>query len=397
MTRIVLIPSAYLPSLGGVEEVTRHLALSLREMGDIVEVWTGTEDSVSPPSVVLLDGITVRRFPMPLPTSNARAALHFPMRAIQSVRVMSSAARIARPDLFHVVCFGPNGAYGMAIAQMARRPLVVSLHGETFMDDHDIFERSWFMRRSLSRALKHAAVVTACSRFTLTDAEERFGLHPDRGQVLFNAVTIDPPSGSTGCAPNPLLEEVGDRPYVFALGRVVEKKGFDLLLRAFALVAERHPEVILAVGGEGDALPALRRLAGELGLEARVRFGGRLSRTQVAEALAGANVLIVPSRVEPFGIVILEGWRAGIPVVATNRGGPPEFVRDGHDGILVDPFDTPAMARVLDRLLADPAERSRIGEAGRERVVQFAWPETAAHYRALYTSVLATGHPSGGR
>ena len=144
----------------------------------------------------------------------------------------------------------------------------------------------------------------------------------------------------------------------------------------------------MVIGGQGSALEALRSTAAVLGIADRVHFVGRLSREEVAEAMAGATLFVMPSRLEPFGIVILEAWRAGAPVVATSRGGPPEFVRDGDDGALVDPFDTTAFAAVLEGLLLDPERRQRIGEAGRMRVKGFGWADIAGQYRTLYSSIL---------
>ena len=105
--------------------------------------------------------------------------------------------------------------------------------------------------------------------------------------------------------------------------------------------------------------------------------------------MAGARVFVMPSRLEPFGIVVLEAWRAGTAVVATDHGGRPEFVRDGEDGLLVDPFDTAAVADVLGRVLTDDRLRRSIAAAGRARVEAFAWPRVAEAYRAVYRSVLA--------
>ena len=107
--------------------------------------------------------------------------------------------------------------------------------------------------------------------------------------------------------------------------------------------------------------------------------------------MAGAEVFVMPSRLEPFGIVVLEAWRAGTAVVATTRGGPPEFVRDGRDGLLVDPFDTAAFADVLEKVLTDDELRRSVAAAGRARVAEFAWPAVAERYRAVYASVVPTG------
>lgn len=386
------MPSSYLPALGGVEELTRHLALTLEEAGDVVEVWVGTADAGGSPSVEELDGIVVRRLPYPLPArrlaSMVRLATHLPV-AVSSIR---HAARTFRPDVIHVQCFGPNGIYATGLSRLSGIPLVVTLQGETVMDDYDVFDNSRIMRRGLVRGLARADAVTACSAFTLRDAEMRFGLPPGKGEVVFNGVETGESTGVHSASRPP---QVGEGRYVFALGRVVEKKGFDLLIRAFADVAPDH-DVDLVIGGTGAATGELMRLVTELRLEGRVRFCGRLTRHEVAGAMSHAEALVVPSRLEPFGIVVLEGWRAGVAVIATSIGGPPEFVTDGQDGLLVDPFDTGALARALRKVLADDSARERMARAGLAKVEEFAWPRVADRYRACYEKV-KDGASVGGR
>ncbi len=393
--RIALLPSSYLPALGGVEELTRHLALSLRLGGDNVEVWTLLPDDSQPETVEILDDLVVRRLPMPLPATNWPAIRRSTTTGPRTLASLRSAVAAFRPDVLHVQCFGPNGTYATALSRVTGIPLVVTLQGETVMDDADIFEESRSLRTSLRLALRRAAAVTACSAFTLADAEHRFGLEEGRGQVIFNGVSVEGgrPSGEEGEAEavpgiGERLTGVAGRPYIFALGRIVEKKGFDLLLEAYAgLDPERH-EVELVVAGTGGAVDGLRQQAVGLGVEDRVHLVGRLDRQAVAEAMAAATLFVMPSRVEPFGIVILEAWRAGVAVVASNRGGASEFVRDGQDGVLVDPFDTPALTATLDRLLGDPVERNRIAATGPTRVDDFSWPRVAAAYGSVYRSVV---------
>jgi glycogen synthase len=270
------------------------------------------------------------------------------------------------------------------------------LQGETLMDDTDIFDISRVLRSSLRSSLRSAAAVTGCSAFTLADAEDRFGLEPARGRVIPNGVDLhgDPaPRNATPEEPTPFVlpgRQPG-HPYVLALGRVVEKKGFDLLLGAYAAIEPGQRTADLVIGGQGEALAGLRHQASVLGIADQVHFVGRLSREQVAEAMAGASVFVMPSRLEPFGIVVLEAWRAGTPVVATSRGGPPEFVHDGRDGLLVDPFDTAGFAAALESLLIDPDRRERIGRAGQARVQEFGWASIADQYRQVYASVVGDG------
>ena len=390
MTRVALLPSAYPPSLGGVEELTRHLALTLLDAGDEVEVWTGLPDDRRPETVEVRDGIVVRRLPLPLPATNWSSMLRAATTGPRTLFSLRNAADAFRPDVLHVQCFGPNGAYATALARLTRLPLVITLQGETMMDDTDIFEVSTVLRASLRSGIRRAAAVTACSAFTLADAEDRFGLARGRGLVIPNGVDLGAGgAGDDSPAGTPFLPVPGDpgRRYLLALGRVVDKKGFDLLLAAFAAMAPERRTADLVIAGSGPALDGLERMAGELGVGGQVHFVGRLSRDDVASAMAGATAFVMPSRLEPFGIVVLEAWRAGVAVVATNRGGAPEFVDDGRTGVLVDPFDTPAFAATLADLLADDGRRLAIGRAGHERVRAYSWPAVTEQYRRLYATV----------
>ena len=220
--------------------------------------------------------------------------------------------------------------------------------------------------------------MTACSRYALDDALERFGSRRSVGEVVFNGVALDREDTRSNRKGRNVL----------VLGRLVEKKGFDLAIEAFARVAERHKDATLVIGGEGPMRTALERHATQSGVRGRTRFLGSLDGGGVSRAMADADVFVVPSRIEPFGIVILEAWRASLPVIVTNRGGPREFVRDGEDGVLVDPTDVKALAEALDRMLSSQALRNRVGAAGRGRLCKIAWPKIAKEYQSIYTRAL---------
>ena len=379
--RVALVPSAYEPSIGGVEQLTRRLAAQLVAVGDEVEVWT-TQHPADLPAEAIVDGLVVRRFPFYLPPARPVALMAFPWRATSVLRRMRAAAAAFRPDVIHVQCFGANGAYALALAETAGVPLVVSLQGETVMDDHDIYDRSASLRFMLRLAMRRAHAVTACSRFTLDDASRRFGSPRGRSEVVFNGVDLDDE------APAPAPLEGISPGFVLALGRLVHKKGFDLLLQAFAHLPDACGDARLVVAGGGPELPALRALAARLGLSARVQFPGYLHRGQVAWAMENASMFVLPSRVEPFGIVVLEAMRAGRPVVVSNRGGAPEIIQSSDQGLAIDPFDAEAFAAVLADLLQDGLRRARIGENGRVRAAAFAWSTIAGRYRDIYESAV---------
>ncbi|MGX1703268.1 glycosyltransferase family 4 protein [Microbacterium sp. NPDC055357] len=375
MAEVVLVASSFLPRVGGVEEHVLHVARELRRQGVDVAIWTVDQRDDVPADV---DGIPIRVLPCPLPARSLRALASFAWRAPRALGRWFAAVRHDRPAVLHVHCFGPNGVWASAIARMTRRRLVVTSHGETLGDADDVFGGSALLRRALREALSRAAVVTAPSRSTLTDLESRFGLRAGGGVIVANGVNLDEPAADP---PAGLPER-----YVLAYGRLVRTKGFDLLLDAFA-AAELPPDVHLVIGGDGPARTELESLAERLGVRERTHFCGRLSRGQVVTVTRGALALGVPSRAESFGIVVLEGWRAGIPVIATSHGGPPEFVRDGRDGWIVDPFDTPALAAALRRIVDDPENAATVASAGRARAKEYSWRRIALQYAQLYAHV----------
>jgi glycogen(starch) synthase len=382
--RVALLPSDFWPAVGGVEELTRRLAEALIEAGDSVEIWAPLDRRRPLAPRETWCGLEVRRFPMPLPPRALGPVARMAPGMARGLRQLRKAVADYKPDVLHVQCFGPNGAYATAVSQLTGVPLVITLQGETVMDDHDIFERSALMRAALRWGFRRAAAVTACSAFTLADAR-RFGLAEGAGKVVYNGVRLDEGDGAGG-------DDGGDLPavpfgrYVLALGRVVEKKGFDLLLLAFAKL-ERGPELGLVIGGEGDALGSLRQLAGELGISESVYFPGRLGRSAVGHLMRAADVFVMPSRLEPFGIVVLEAWREGTAVIATTRGGPAEFVRGGVDGLLVDPSDTDALAAAIGGLLDDASRRASLAEKGHQKAQGFSWRVIAHEYREIYAQV----------
>ncbi len=176
----------------------------------------------------------------------------------------------------------------------------------------------------------------------------------------------------------PVAEFCGRRPLLLGLGRLHEEKGFDVLLRA--LPALSGATVVLA--GDGPERTALARLAGSLGIADRVVFAGW--RRDVGALLAAADALVLPSRVEPLGNVIIEAWSAGRPVVAAAVTGPRELIEDGEDGVLTPREDAAALGAAIAGLLADPARARAIAAAGRARFeAEFTEPRVLALWRSF--------------
>jgi glycosyltransferase involved in cell wall biosynthesis len=182
------------------------------------------------------------------------------------------------------------------------------------------------------------------------------------------------------------------RRVVFA-GRIVAPKGVGVLIRA-----ARDVEAEFVVCGDGRALDAMRKLARRHGVEERVRFTGWLHPDALAQELADASVVAVPSVwPEPFGLVGIEGFAAGRPAVGSATGGVGDWLTDGVSGLFVAPADSRGLARALNELLADPERQRTMGLAGRDTVTTRFSPER--HLAVLldaYATARSTWERDGG-
>lgn len=298
-------------------------------------------------------------------------------------------ARTARAGIIHAHWVVPNGPVARIASRALHQPLVVTLHGS----DAHIAARHPLLRAAAGRTLRAAAAVTACSP-DLADAAVALGAAPQRTSLV--AWGADPArfgTGDGGRWRNQLAIPCG-APVIAAAGRTVAKKGFEVLLRAFAAL-EGHPKAVLVIGGEGPQRPALARLAGALGVATRVRLPGRVPWDQMPDFLAMATVFTVPSVRDATGnldglpTVLLEAMAAGRPVVASHIAGIPLVVDSERDGLLIHAGDAAALTAALARLLAEPELQTRLGSNARRRVeTELNWDAVAAHYEAVYRAAL---------
>jgi glycosyltransferase involved in cell wall biosynthesis len=204
------------------------------------------------------------------------------------------------------------------------------------------------------------------------------GFAPERVHYVPNfvhaerAVPISPATFGTPC----------DLPVVLAAGRLHPNKAFDVLLKAFAQVPRAH----LWLAGSGPLDSTLQALAGSLGIADRVHFLGW--RQDIASLIAAADVLVCPSRQEPLGNVVLEGWAQGTAVVATASVGPASLIKNGESGLLVPVDDPNALAAALTRVLADAPLRTSLADGGRAAFeAGFTKEAVVKRYREMFRAI----------
>jgi glycosyltransferase involved in cell wall biosynthesis len=373
MNRVAIFPSAFHPSLGGVEELTGQLAVHLRNAGVDAIICTNRWPR-NLPKLGSWKRIPVHRFPFRLPEAGFKSWLSFRISARRVLRSVCETLRSFGAEAIHVQCVSSNAWYACHAARILQIPLVVSVQGERTMDAQNLYGRSALYNRILKKALLSADRVTACSRATLDDLAGYNGTpFGRRARVVYNGVSPGE------------LEMRGvqqqTRPYILAMGRMVPQKGFSQLLVAFSRSKAKFD---LVLAGDGPQLDSLKALSEQLGLRTRVSFPGRADRELVAKLLHGASGLIVPSLREPMGIVALEGMAAGKPLIVSAVDGLQEIAPCSAWCRHVSPGDVESIAAGLEWLESLNGVSGQRLSAPMEWVKNFHWDTIAATYRETY-------------
>jgi len=225
----------------------------------------------------------------------------------------------------------------------------------------------YYGRNVYRHLFRHGDIFTANTKFTRNQAIA-LGCPPERVHVLPVGVNPDQFTFATR-SPAP-----GQPIRLLTVGNLVEVKGVEYGLRAFARLASENPRIRYDVVGDGPLRLPLKRLAGELDVQDRVCFHGGLPQARVRDVYAAAHVFLLPGVIarngaqEGQGRVLIEAQAAGLPVIASNVGGIPETVKDGESGFLVQTRDVDALAGRLQHLLEHPETWPALGEAGRKLV-----------------------------
>jgi glycosyltransferase involved in cell wall biosynthesis len=374
-------------NVGGPALHVVYLAAGLADRGYETTLVAGSvargEDSMS---------FEADRFGLPILRMDELRRDISPLRDVVAVARLARLIQRTRPHILHThtAKAGAVGRLAAVASGVARPPIVLhTFHGHVLRGYFDPVRTSAF--RGLERLLARTstALLTVSPEVRDDLVELRIAPRKRFAVVRLGIELADRVCADAGrrAETRRLLGVHPERFVVGWIGRMTEVKGTDDVLLAFRQLRERGVDACLCLVGDGPDRSAVERRAHELGIMRNTLFLG--FQRDVAPYYAAFDALLLPSLSEGTPVSAIEALAAGRPVVATRVGGVPDVVRDGDDGVLVEPGRVDELASALARLAADPELRRRMGASGRERVLgRYAVGRLVDEMDLLYRSLL---------
>jgi glycosyltransferase involved in cell wall biosynthesis len=372
--RVALVGDEYYPDIGGAPQYALELSLRLAKLG--IETVVITHVHPGQLEEEEIDGVKIKRV--------KGWVLNHPHRTFSPL-LFCRCYKYILDEKFDVV-HGLDVYSTMAImvipfARIFRIPCVLTCHTARGSAFQIFLQRvlGWMFRVG-NRLI---AVSQASARFSYL-----LGFSERSVTVVPNGVDLSCFNGKID--PFAMREElgIGDEPIVATALRLIKGKSPELLISAFARVLKVIPSAKLVIAGSGQEEDNLSRQSKDLNIINSVFMMGKLPKERVAQLMAAANVFVLPSKMESFGLTLLEASAAGVPVVCANAGGIPEVFRDRFDALLYPPGDDDAMAKAMIRLIQDKELAKKLSANAVDTANKFTWERTAEQTLQVYEEVL---------
>ena len=345
MKRVLIVNYEFPPVGGGGGVSALTLAKGFIENGCEVDYLTSWYKGLEKSEIV--EGINVHRVRVlgrtGLQTATMISLLTYPIAGlIPGIRL----CRTRKYELINTHFAVPSGPLGHALSRLFRIPNILSIHGGDIYDPSKKSSphRHWYLRAAVRFFLNSADRVVAQSSNTRDNAV-RF--YDPRHPIEIIPLAYVPFAFTP--VPRSSLKLAERKKYIVGVGRLVKRKGFDTFIRALSLLDEGVAGVII---GNGPEREHLERLAKELHVDQRLQFAGAVDEENKFQYLANADVYVLSSVHEGFGIVLQEAMQVGLPLVSTNNGGQTDIVSEGVNGYLVPPQDPEALADGIRKALS---------------------------------------------
>lgn len=284
-------------------------------------------------------------------------------------------------DVIHSHWIVPQGFAGVVCKITRHKPHLVSSH----VADAQVFVKWRSLKPLLRLILSGTDMLTTNSTFTKNIIGNLLPVPCPVRVIPMGVVPVEPDwSGK----PDP------NAPRILYVGRLIEWKGIDTLIRAMGSVVRAKPDAILTIVGSGEEQGHLESLSRDLGIADHVHFAGQVSDDQLSNLYSCSTVLVLPSQssrgfvMEGLGVVLLEAMSHGVPVIGSNTGGIPDIIDDGKNGSLFPAGDDKVLAEKILCIVSDPEKARRFRGEGYETVrLRFSWDAISEKFSEAYGQI----------
>lgn len=380
--RILMINYEFPPLGGGggvaSYQIAEGLAAREHEVDVLTTGWRGLA------GWEMVDGVGVYRVPVLGRSDLATASLPSMLSFFPSSLAKGCQLLRKKPyDILNAHFAVPSGPTGVALSKIFNRPQVLTIIGADIYDPTKRLSPSnnVLLHRVVNSVLNSSTQIIAISEDIKRRTQQHYDCRTDIHVIHYGLV---PPRFEVKSRAELGIPE-GDT-VLISIGRLIRRKALgDVLLALSKLDADRYRLLII---GEGPEEERLRDLAARLGLSSRVDFLGAIWGEEKFQYLAAADMFVLPSVHEGFGLVFLEAMHCGLPVIASCTGGQTDFLKDGETGFLVPVGDVDTLADRIQQLGGDGALRKRISQFNKEYVKRFRIDEVARRYEDLFSRVV---------
>jgi glycogen synthase len=394
MSRVLILSWEYPPLIeGGLARHVRKLSEALVEQGTEVHVLTrGGEES---PAEEETAGVLIHRVREPTRPTDLGEFVAWVER--MNSDMLAAGVELGDRHDFDLV-HGHDWLVAIAGDHLARRfgaPLVTTIHAtehgrhQGWVDKHPQSHIHGVERWISNRADR----VIVCSFYMREQVADIFGVPDERISVIWNGIDPEDLRPHDERELNRLRSQFAaqQEKLVLLIGRLVYEKGFQLAIEAMPALIERHPETRFLVAGSGTHEQELRRQAEELVLMNHGTFLGWMGDDVLHSLYRIADVCVVPSIYEPFGLVALEAMASGCPCIVADTGGLREVVPHEEAGLRFGARDPDSLVEAVERVFSDHDLRERLVAEAAEHVLRFDWDDVAARTGEIYAELAGVG------
>jgi len=391
LTRALTLSWEYPPLIeGGLARHVRKLSENLARQGTEVHVLTrGSEES---PEEETVGGVRIHRVREPTRPTDLGEFVAWVER--MNSDMLAAGVELGDGYEFDLV-HGHDWLVAMACDHLSRRfgaPLVTTIHAtehgrhQGWVDKHPQSHIHGVERWIANRSDR----VIACSYYMREQIADIFGVEEERVTVIPNGIDADDLQPHDEPELRRLRAEFAgpDQKLVLLIGRLVYEKGFQLALEAMPSLIEAVPGTRFLVAGSGTHEPELRKQAADLGLMEHGTFLGWIGDDVLHSLYRLADVCVVPSLYEPFGLVALEAMASDCPCIVADTGGLREIVSHGEVGLRFRARDSASLGEMVERVLTDPELRERLVAEGSEHILRFDWADVAERTALIYAALM---------